>query len=336
MNHDWLLVETLGNEPVVVAQGRRMKNLVPVAAFLRRSPHLAAVQTAIAETIATGDSLASITPKGNRVIRTEPIVMMDGRIHGVQVWVGPIDAEPPERPLPGPLKWDLTSGLVTDTPQSLINAGMDPETEPSSGRMFADDFPTRSLNFDEAKVLALAINAEPGQTYCDTWDYTDKQGRLRQVGFVARSALETVEDGSEHLIGRAMNIEGELDESAVPAGQLAQRILDGLSQPGVYRALVDLKNWNLYKWLDEPCPNYNWRAPVRTHPADQHLLEEMTEEFATGPTARVLRLPALDGSWVPMHVAVNRIEVDDGVFAGLVTLRKPTDNELTDAGLTRP
>ena len=100
MNHDWLLVETLGTEPVVVAQGRQMKNLVPIGTFLRRNPNLAAVQTAIAETVASGNRLASITPKSDRVIRTEPVQMTDGKVHGVHVWIGPADAEPPERPIP--------------------------------------------------------------------------------------------------------------------------------------------------------------------------------------------------------------------------------------------
>ncbi len=50
MTHDWLLVETLGSEPAVVAQGRQLKNLVPVSVFLRRNPLLSAIQTAIAET----------------------------------------------------------------------------------------------------------------------------------------------------------------------------------------------------------------------------------------------------------------------------------------------
>lgn len=62
MAHDWLLVETLGGEPAVVAQGRQVKNLVPITQFLRRSPHLAAIRTAIAETMGTGQSLVSITP----------------------------------------------------------------------------------------------------------------------------------------------------------------------------------------------------------------------------------------------------------------------------------
>ncbi len=145
-------METLGTEPVVVAQGRQMKNLVPLAIYLRRNPHLAAIQTAIAETVATGNSLASITPpKSDRVIRTEPVQMSDGRMHGVHVWIGPADAEPPERPIPGPLKWDMTLGIATDTVESLVNAGMDPTKEPTHGRAFAEDLPSRSFNRDEAK-----------------------------------------------------------------------------------------------------------------------------------------------------------------------------------------
>ena len=70
MAHDWLLVETLGGEPAVVAQGRQLKNLVPITTFLRRSPHLSAVRTAIAESVQTGHSLTSITTKRDRVIRT--------------------------------------------------------------------------------------------------------------------------------------------------------------------------------------------------------------------------------------------------------------------------
>ena len=97
MNHDWLLVETLGSEPAVVAQGRRTKNMVPVSAFLRRNPNLMAIQTAIGETVRAGHGLSSITPKNDRVIRTEVVQMTDGRIHGVHVWIGPPDMEPPER-----------------------------------------------------------------------------------------------------------------------------------------------------------------------------------------------------------------------------------------------
>ena len=127
MNPDWLLVETLGTEPAVVAQGQQTKNLVPISAFLRRNPNLMAIRTAISETVRAGQALSSITPKNDRVIRTEVVQMTDGRIHGVHVWVGPPDVEPPQRRIPGPLKWDLTNGIATDTTESLFNSGLRPD-----------------------------------------------------------------------------------------------------------------------------------------------------------------------------------------------------------------
>jgi hypothetical protein len=337
MGHDWLLVETLGNEPAVVARGRQLKNLVPIGAFLRRSPHLAAIRTAIAESVQSGQSLTSITPKSDRVIRTEPVRMSDGRIHGVHVWSGPADAEPPERPIPGPLKWDLTLGVATDTPESLANSGKNPEVEATHGRAFAEDWPSRDLNPNESKVLALAVKSEPGQTLCATWDFTDWQGNPIRVGFVARNGLEPGPGGRDHMIARGMNWRAELEVPAVPVDRLAQRILSGLAQPGVHRALFDLNNWTLLKWLDEPCPFYDWRSvenSPRVHPDDEHLMASMTTEFAQGATARVLRLPGHGGGWVPVHVTVNRVELEPNTFAGLISLRLPTGDELAHAGLS--
>lgn len=329
MAHDWLLVETLGTEPAVVNADRKLKNLIPISTFLRRSPHLAAVQTAITESVQTGQSLASITPKKNRVIRTEPVQMSDGRIHGVQVWIGPAVAEPPERPVVGPLKWDLTLGVATDTPESLANSGRNPEVEATHGRAFAEDLPTRDFSPNETQVVALTIRPEAGQTLCSSWDVTDWQGNLIRVGFVARNAWEPTASGREHLIARGMNWRCDLEEPPRPPGVLAQQILAGLAQPGVHRALVDLTDWRVRKWLDEPCPwcDCTTEGP-RTHPDDQPVIARMTTEFDVGPTTGVLRLPTGDGGWVLTHVTLNRIELEENTAAGLVALRLPTEDEL--------
>ncbi|GFG71044.1 PAS domain-containing protein [Mycolicibacter senuensis] len=339
MAHDWLLVETLGGEPAVVAQGRQVKNLVPITQFLRRSPHLAAIRTAIAETMGTGQSLVSITPKHDRVIRTEPVVMSDGRVHGVHVWSGPADVEPPERPTPGPLKWDLTLGVATDTEESLANSGKDPEVEATHGRAFAEELPARDFSPNENKVLALAIQAEPDKTICSSWDVTDFRGDTIRVGFVARTAWESDLGGREHLVARGMNWRGQLDGTVHRPDFLAQQILHGLAQPGVHRAMVDLIDWRLLKWLDDPCPFYDWRGTVdapRVHPDDEALVARMTTDFTAGPATGVLRLRQADGGWSPVHVTVNRIELEAGTYAGLIALRLPTDGELADAGLDPP
>jgi hypothetical protein len=338
MSHDWLLVETLGSEPAVVAQGMQTKNLVPISAFLRRNPHLMAVQSAIAETLRSGKGLSSITPKNDRVIRTEVVQMSDGRIHGVHVWIGPPNTEPPQRPLPGPLTWDLLRGVATDTRESLFNSGRDPEREPTHGRAFAEDLPTRDLNPSEAKVIAMAIKPEPGKTFCSTWDVTDHRGEQITVGFVARALVEEQEDGTEGLICRAMNWRSVRENAGVASDYLAQRILNGLAQSGVHRALADLSDWRLLKWLDEPAPFFDWRArengePI-VHPADEPEMARMTERFSQGPTSGVLRLRDVDGGWTAVHMGVNRVELEADIFAALLSLRRATDSEVGAAGLT--
>lgn len=328
MTHDWLLVETLGAEPTVVAQGFRLKNFVPISTFLRRSPHRSAIQTAIAETVKAGAPLASITSKKDRVIRTEPVRMSDGTVHGVQVWLGPADAEPPHRPVPGPLVWDLTTGVATDTPESLANSGMDPDTESLHDRSFAEDLPTRDLNPSETQVLALAVKSHPGAQIANTWDVTARTGEIITVGFVARANLEATDDGSEHLLARAMNWRSERDHPVAEPDNLAQRILNGLARPGTYRALVDPRTWKLLKWLDDPCPLYDWRHP-ETHPDDTRQRTAMTEEFPDGePTGRVIRLRGVDRDWVPVHVTLHRVELEPEVYAGLIVMREPTEEEL--------
>jgi Family of unknown function (DUF5628)/Domain of unknown function (DUF5593) len=337
MAGDWLLVETLGREPAVVALGRQLRNLVPITVFLRRNPRLAAIQSAIAESLQTSQSLVSITPKNDRVIRTEPVLMSDGRIHGVHIWSGPAGAEPPERPIPGPLKWNMTLGVATDTPESLANIGWNLEIEDPEGRAFAEIWPSGDLKRNESKALAAAVKSQPGHTLCDTWDDTDWQGNHIRVSFVARNALEPGPDGRDHVIARGMNWRAELADPAQPTDRLAQQILHGLAQPGVHRALFDPNNWTMLKWLDEPCPFYDWRRIAsdaqRMHPSDQAKMAAMTAEFARGATSGVLRMPGYDGEWVAVHVTVSRVEVEQETFAGLVALRLPTQAELADAGL---
>lgn len=336
MTHDWLLVETLGSEPVVVAQGRRTRNLIPVGAFLRRNPHLMAVQTAIGETVRARQGLSSITPKNDRVIRTEVVQMTDGRIHGVHIWIGPPDMERPQRPVPGTLVWDLDTGTATNTEESLVNGGFDPAKEPTQNRTFADDLSMRELNPSEAKVLTMAIKREPGATFCSTWDVTDYRGEAITVGFVTRTVSEPRDGGPDRLLCRAMNWRSEHEETALPQDHLAQRILNGLAQPGVHRALVDPTNWTLLKWLDEPAPFLDWRISLAgehaVHPVDRAEMKRIATEFTTGVATGVLRMTGVGGSeWTPVHVTVNRVELDDDVYAALATLRQPSETEIAQS-----
>ncbi len=332
MTQDWLLVETLGDEPVVVAQGRQMKNFVPLPTFLRRNPNLEAIRAAIAEAAGSGTSVAA-TIGGNRVIRAEPVVMSDGVIHGVQLWYGPDGSEPPERPLMGVWCSDVALEGAT-TPQFLINLGKDPTVEPLTGRAIADDIPANSFNAGEAEALSWVVDLMEGRILSANWGFQDPQGAYRRVGFCVRMVVEPTADGGERLVGRAMNLLESVSESPAPAGPLAEQIIGGMGRAGVHRGIIDLNTWTLIKWLDEPCEFYDWRSEDRVHPEDlECLAAPMTVELDSGATTAVLRLPANGGGWTPVHVTIDRIELDSGIFAGVIAVREPTGAEIAAAGL---
>ncbi|MGV0835657.1 PAS domain-containing protein [Mycolicibacterium thermoresistibile] len=329
MTHDWLLVETLGAEPAVAATGRRPENLVPISGFLRRNPHVMAVLAAIGESVRSGQGLSTITPKNDRVIRTEVVTMTDGRVHGVHVWSGPPDQEPPERPIPGALTWNLTTGVATHTPESLVNGGHDPEVNPPVGRLFLDALPRRSLTAGEARLLAMVLNPEPGRAVVTTWAAADHTGAPITEGFVARSELHTVDDGSDEVICRAMNWRADPETPApeVPAVEgTASQDTDELAGSDCHRLLVDIDNWRVLKWLDEP-PLFldrhaRGRGDQTVHPDDAREMARMTMEFVDGYTSGVLRLRDVDGGWSPVRLMVHRVELDAETYVGVVTLRR--------------
>jgi triple sensor domain protein len=67
------------------------------------------------------------------------------------------------------------------------------------------------------------------------------------------------------------------------------------------------------------------------HPDDHPEMAKMATEFAGGAASGVLRMAANGGGWTPVHVTVNRVELEEDIYAGLATLREPTSAELADA-----
>jgi hypothetical protein len=61
-------------------------------------------------------------------------------------------------------------------------------------------------------------------------------------------------------------------------------------------------------------------------------MAKMAAEFGTGTASGVLRMKAKGGGWTPVHVTVNRIQLEEDIYAGLATLRVPTDQEIAAAG----
>ncbi|OBB98553.1 PAS domain-containing protein [Mycobacterium sp. 852002-40037_SCH5390672] len=337
MGNNWLLLEVLGNQPVVVAQGTVLRKFIPLSAFLRRNGNFNAINAVVGETIRSGrsvvDTIADRKTDRKTVIQTEVIAMNDGRVHGVHLWAGSPLATPPDRPLPGAIVWNLTTATASDTPQALLNSGLDLHIEKTDGRPFAADMPVGDINDDESAALVRSMTCKPGDIFCSTWDATSYDEQRIRVSFVARAALEPQRDGTSHLVCRAMNWRVPHRPAAIPRDDLAMQILKGTSQEGLHRAIFDLESWNLLKWIDAPFPQFDWRGDATgrsyIHPDDRPVLCGMIQRFTKGPASGLLRLRAGPGAWTLVHATVYRVHLLHDHYVGLISLRLPTAAEVS-------
>ncbi|NGY61242.1 DUF5593 domain-containing protein [Lentzea sp. NEAU-D13] len=100
MAADWLLVETFGGsrcEPTVLAAGSNPKNMVPLRSVLGRGPFLADALGVTARVIESRQSVEARTTTGRRRVIGHPLLAYGGLVHGVYLWVGPLDEDPPPR-----------------------------------------------------------------------------------------------------------------------------------------------------------------------------------------------------------------------------------------------
>lgn len=331
MNRDWLLVETLGPTPVVVAQGWQLRKMVPLSTYLRRNSMLSSITAAVAETMRKGEGLSLRSSGVQRALCTRPVVMTDGRIHGVQLWTGSRVDAPPPPPRIGATVWNLTTGIASDTPEALLNSGLDPQ--PLSGRCFADDLSIRDLHHEEGDALALTMTAQPGDSLCTTWNVTARDGQPIRVAFSSRAVAQVSETGGNELVLRAMNWRvPQAADDAARAGSLAQSIIRAMARPGEHRILVRLDSWTLLKWLDEPYPRVDWRGEFSDkpliHPEDAAVVSSMQRQFAQGPATEVLRFRGRSRGWTFVHLTVRHLPLGPDTNAGLVSVRLPSPLEM--------
>lgn len=325
MGRGWLLFEVLGGRPVVVAQHDKLRNFIPAAVFLQRNAYRDEITALIATATRRRERVTHRSADGHKEIHAMPVVMTDGVVHGVQVWLGPRGASPPPRVVPGSIKWDLTTGLATDCPQALQNAGKDLAVEPTHGRTFASDMPIGVINPAETKVLALAIDREPGSTFSGTWDLTGSGGEPVRAAFVSRVLNEPQPDNVDHRICRAMNWRVAPNPTDRAPDDLAITLVLGTARAGAHRALLDLNDWRILKWIDTPSPDFDWQKhdlerPL-IHPEDASVRQAMATQWGDGAASGVLRLRNTLGGWTPIHIEIQKVEIKPGTVLGLASFR---------------
>lgn len=337
MAADWLLVETFGGtrrEPTVLAAGSSPRSMVSIRSVLGRGPFLPDALGVIARVVEHGEPVEARTTNGKRRVIGHPLPSYGGLVHGVQLWIGPLEEEPPPRDPAGAWHINLARHVSSRSDDLLRLYGTRADkwrNEHDLAELFA--YQRLQTNSDEAKALALIVSATAGAEHLATWTVNRDDGERRAVHFACRCVevknpcgrVELVVRGITHDIGPA---------ECVPAAPppmpvvLAQQVLAAEATPGRWRAIVDLRTMRLLRWLDNPMPGVAWTlgAPHRpaVHREDLRAAVGLSDELAvSGRAEGILRLRAEDGSWMQVGVSAALMALDQHTTAALVTLTVP-------------
>lgn len=330
----WLLIETFGgeghSEPSVIAVGRTVKKMVPLASVLGRGRYLDDVRALVARVAGDREPAAAASRDGRRQLAGEPLAVA-GRVHGVFVWTGGPDEEPPPRDLAGAWCFNLTRDTTVRSDELFDLYGValaDRQYE----RRIAEMFGRLITNDDEASGLALLVRSQPGDEHQATWAVRrEDNGELRAASFACRVMTEPGLDGQDEIVVRGITHDigaAEQTPSAPPRMVLAQQVIAAEKQPGRHRAIINLRRLTLIRWVDEPMPGVAWQLdaqhPPAIHPDDLPLARQLSDQLASQPRVEgVLRLRAVTGGWIPVEITANLMLLDQHTTAALVTASEP-------------
>src|SRR6476620_5453278 len=108
----WLLVETFGGAPPsVIGIGNVPKKMVPLRTILGRGHSLEDVEKAINEAT-TSQALVELFLARHRHVVGQPLLTFSGRVHGVYIWSGAGNQEPPPHDPAGAWQFNLTTDVI--------------------------------------------------------------------------------------------------------------------------------------------------------------------------------------------------------------------------------
>ena len=330
---NWLLIETFAgsDEASIIAEGSAPRRMVPLRKSLGRGNALKDLEPAIRAAYASGRRVELPTTDGHRRVIADPLLSFKGRVHGVYAWTGLIDEEPPARDPAGAWYFNVTTDVIGGSDDLLDLYGEAPEHRKHERRT-AEAFGRLITNADESQALAKLVQAQPGFTHQATWTVKRDDGDLRAVHFSGRAFAEQGPSGTEivlrgisHDIGSAAST-----PSAPPPIILAQQVLAGLGEPGVHRAIVNLRTFRLLRWLDDPMPGIAWEYEATggehwIHPEDMSTAQELSDGLALPPgrSTGSLRFRTVDSRWQRINVTANLVTLDQHTTAALMSLRVP-------------
>ena len=133
MADKWLLIETFGgeghHEPSVIAVGRTVKRMLPLASVLGRGRYLEDIRELVARVAESGEPVRARSHDGRRQMIGHPLTVT-GHVHGVYAWLGDLDEEPPPRDPAGAWYFNLTRDTTVRSDDLFDLYGVAPANRP--------------------------------------------------------------------------------------------------------------------------------------------------------------------------------------------------------------
>lgn len=249
------------------------------------------------------------------------------------MYFGPVREEVPPRSPAGAWYFNRSTGKISGSDELLDLYGMAPDARRKE-RFTAEAFTRLRPAPDEAEALALLVHAQPGEEFSGQRRVVRRyDDELRSVSLWARVVEAAGPDGKPEVAVRGITQDtgpAKVTPSSPASITVAQRVLMAEREPGMYRAIVDLKSFTLLRWVesDPPMPGIAWEIdapyPPAIHPADRRRARDMSRRLATADRVKgVLRLRGTQGDWVPVVVTAVLVVLDTHTTAALVTLSAP-------------
>ncbi|MFF0494366.1 GAF domain-containing protein [Nocardia sp. NPDC004068] len=322
----WLLVETFGEldgNYSIVDWGGQPKEFLPLDKAVKGAA--ARIRQAVTTVAHSHEPLSAKDDGGHRVEAYPHFV--GERLHAVQVWSGTEDQQPPPRLRAASWDIDLTTLTALGSTEWAELADI-PLDERGQERSLANMFAQVQTDERELQAMKRIIAAVPGTTHQGVWTVYRRDGASFRAHFSCRIYAQPGADGTEHRVARGVSLEitsSTTDTKPQPLVLLEHRLLEADVPPGEYRALINLRNLRLIRWVHgSPIPDQiAWRRVENepepgVHPDDRRTMIDMAKGLARSSTTGHLRVRGVHGGWIPITARVSLVAIDQETTAGLV------------------
>ncbi|MGY0501588.1 GAF domain-containing protein [Nocardia sp. FBN12] len=295
----WLLLETLAGdlEPTLVAEDATTRPWT-VAARLHRTVGPARarlVVDTVRRCVAAGDPQRAV--EGDNVVLAEPIRCAFDGIHGVQVWVGPVDAPVRPKRRVAAWDWDAVTELAHHGPglEELVFAR---ESEHVQVVRTPPDAFGRMVRFDgRVDYFDMATRLEPGGHWQGEVDMLGDDDGVRRFQMVTRARPE------QRRVSALMHALPELGDDAAAVDPDVAMLRAVSQRSGVGVGIVLLSSGIIYEWAADPPPPLDRWAVERPaiDPADFAALRAACADAARRPGTSqrlALRVRFAEGEWI--------------------------------------